>query len=259
MTMHNNNFDWVMAALQQRRARLVGEVVDTEAELHSIQGEREIELEELAQEDRAARTLAQLDDRAKHEIAEIDAAIQRLAEGTYGLCEGCGEPIARERLRVVPAARFCVDCAREQERSHPGTPPEESVQHPGRVPPDLRLLSDRELEQYVQEQVREDGRVDLDELRLVCRHGVVHLEGALPSEAEHSILLQLLTDVLGLEDVVDHLRSAEVLWEREARSKAERTAEPLPEREPSETEDIVESLEEGVEYVPPVSPTPEEE
>jgi DnaK suppressor protein len=259
MTMDNNDLDSVLAALQQRRALLVGEVVDTEAELHSIQEERESELEELAQEDRAARALAQLDDRAKHEIAEIDAAVQRLAEGTYGICEGCGERIARERLRAVPAARFCVDCAREQERSRPGTPPEEGAQHPGRVPPDLRLLSDRELEQYVREQVREDGRVDMDELRLVCRHGVVHLEGALPSAAEHSILLQLLTDILGLEDIVDHLQATEVLWEREERSKAERAAEPLPERELSETEDIVESLEEGVEYVPPVNPTPEEE
>lgn len=55
------------------------------------------------------------------------------------------------------------------------------------------------------------------------------------------------------------LQAAEVLWEREERSKAERATEPLPERESHGTEDIVESLEEGVDYVPPVSPTPAEE
>lgn len=49
------------------------------------------------------------------------------------------------------------------------------------------------------------------------------------------------------------------LWEREEQSKAERATELLPERESYGTEDIVESLEEGVDYVPPVSPTPEEE
>jgi RNA polymerase-binding transcription factor DksA len=204
--MNDREREWFMDALQRRRARLVGEVADTEAELHSIQEEREIELEEFAQEDRAARALAHLDDRAKHEMAEIDAALRRLAEGTYGVCEGCSARIAEERLRAMLATRLCVACAREQETARPGVPPEEEVRHPGFIPPDLRLLSDRELEEYVREQVREDGRIDLEELRLVCRHGVVHLEGALPSETEHSILLQLLTDVLGLEEIVDHLQ-----------------------------------------------------
>jgi DnaK suppressor protein len=257
--MNETEFNWFMQALQQQRAMLVGEVTDTEAELHSIQGEREIELEELAQEDRAARTLAQLDDRAKHEIAEIDAAMQRIAVGAYGVCEGCGEAIAIERLRAVPAARLCVDCASVQERTHPVTPPEDTVHHPGVVPSDLSLFSDQELEEYVREQVREDGRIDIDELRIVCRHGVVHLEGALPSEAEHSMLLQLLADVLGLEEIVDHVQIQEVLWEREERFKAEPKTEPFPARESFGTEDIIESVEEGVDYVPPISPTPEEE
>jgi DnaK suppressor protein len=257
--MNDRARDEFLDALQRQRARLVGEVADTEAELHSIQEERELELEEFAQEDRAARTLAQLDDRAKHEIAEIDAALRRIMEGTYGVCEGCGARIATERLRAVPATRFCVDCAREQERARPVVPPEEEVRHPGFVPADLRLLSDREIEEYVREQVREDGRVDLEELRLVCRHGVVHLEGALPSETEHSILLQLLTDVLGLEEIVDHIQVKELLWEQEEGAKAASEAAPLPGQEPYGTEDIVESLEEGLEYVPPVSPPPEEE
>jgi len=256
--MTNKNLEWFIDTLQRQRALLVGEVADTEKELRSIQEEREIELEELAQEDRAARALAHLDDRAKHEIVEIDAALQRLAEGTYGTCEGCHGPIAEARLRAVPATRFCIVCEREHEAVRPVVPPAEVVHHPGRVPPDLSAFSDRELEQYVREQVREDGRIDMDELRLVCRHGVVYVEGALPSAAEHSMLLQLLADVLGLEEIVDHVQVQEVLWEREDRAKAEPVTEPLPEQ-PYGTEDIVESLEEGIDYVPPVSPTPEEE
>jgi len=257
--MNEQHVDLFIDALQRQRAQLVGEVADAEAELHSIQAEREIELEEFAQEDRAARTLAQLDDRAKHEIEEIDAALQRIAERQYGICEGCGENIAEERLRAMPTARLCVDCAQEQELARPATAPEETASHPGHVPPDLNVFSDRELEEYVREQVRDDGRVDMDELRLVCRHGIVYVEGVLPSEAEHSILLQLLTDVLGLEDIVDHVQIKEVLWEREERTKSEQEAGPLPPREPYGTEDIVESLEEGTDYVPPITPNPEEE
>ena len=45
------------------------------------------------------------------ELAEIDAAIGRLATGTYGLCERCGEPIAPARLDARPLSRRCIDCA----------------------------------------------------------------------------------------------------------------------------------------------------
>jgi DnaK suppressor protein len=44
-------------------------------------------------------------------LAEIDAAIQRLASGTYGTCEHCGQPIAQARLEARPAASTCITCA----------------------------------------------------------------------------------------------------------------------------------------------------
>jgi RNA polymerase-binding transcription factor DksA len=42
------------------------------------------------------------------ELAEIDAAMRRLEDGTYGICEACGRPIEEERLEAVPWARLCV-------------------------------------------------------------------------------------------------------------------------------------------------------
>lgn len=48
---------------------------------------------------------------AKRELAEIDAAIARLAASEYGTCAGCLEPIPLDRLRVRPAATLCVACA----------------------------------------------------------------------------------------------------------------------------------------------------
>ncbi|HZN16351.1 MAG TPA: TraR/DksA C4-type zinc finger protein [Acidimicrobiales bacterium] len=42
------------------------------------------------------------------ELADVERALQRLDEGTYGRCEACGEPIEEERLEALPAARFCV-------------------------------------------------------------------------------------------------------------------------------------------------------
>ncbi len=53
---------------------------------------------------------------AREHLDEIDAAEQRLADGTYGECEGCGEPITPERLAVRPTARRCVRCAGATDR-----------------------------------------------------------------------------------------------------------------------------------------------
>jgi RNA polymerase-binding transcription factor len=42
------------------------------------------------------------------ELADVEHALARLADGTYGTCEACGSPIGDERLDAMPAARFCL-------------------------------------------------------------------------------------------------------------------------------------------------------
>ena len=42
------------------------------------------------------------------ELAELDRALGKIEEGTYGICEACGKPIPGERLEALPGARFCV-------------------------------------------------------------------------------------------------------------------------------------------------------
>ncbi len=44
-------------------------------------------------------------------VAEVEATIQRLEDGTYGICERCGHSIAKARLEARPAARTCISCA----------------------------------------------------------------------------------------------------------------------------------------------------
>ena len=48
---------------------------------------------------------------ARDQVAAIDAALRRLVEGRYGVCERCGQPIGAERLAARPAAATCVRCA----------------------------------------------------------------------------------------------------------------------------------------------------
>lgn len=49
--------------------------------------------------------------RAKAELAEVDAALERWDSGGYGVCTGCGSSIPVERLEVRPFAENCVPCA----------------------------------------------------------------------------------------------------------------------------------------------------
>jgi DnaK suppressor protein len=58
-----------------------------------------------------------LEENSEHVLTAIDAALGRIAEGTYGLCERCGQEIAQERLRAIPYATLCIDCKRKDERS----------------------------------------------------------------------------------------------------------------------------------------------
>jgi DnaK suppressor protein len=48
---------------------------------------------------------------ARGRLEDLDRALEQLAEGTYGVCEHCGDPIAPERLAARPAARTCITCA----------------------------------------------------------------------------------------------------------------------------------------------------
>jgi DnaK suppressor protein len=47
---------------------------------------------------------------AEAALSEIDAALQRVDEGSYGICERCAEPIWWERLEVLPMSRLCTPC-----------------------------------------------------------------------------------------------------------------------------------------------------
>lgn len=44
-------------------------------------------------------------------LTEVEAALAKFDDGTYGRCEGCGEPIAPARLEAKPEARLCITCA----------------------------------------------------------------------------------------------------------------------------------------------------
>ena len=53
---------------------------------------------------------------ARDNLELVQAAIKRIDEGTYGVCESCGKPIGKMRLQAFPRATLCMECKQRQER-----------------------------------------------------------------------------------------------------------------------------------------------
>ena len=51
-----------------------------------------------------------IDENYKEMIEQIDDALRKIDDETYGLCDRCGEPINRERLKAIPYATLCIEC-----------------------------------------------------------------------------------------------------------------------------------------------------
>jgi DnaK suppressor protein len=111
--------------LRQRRRQL-SEFVGDRLHRHGLQVHEEAGLPRRADDtddDAAASAMRDADvwglDRAARELALIDAAMERLVEGSYGVCVDCGETIQPERLAAYPEAARCAACQTALERKHP--------------------------------------------------------------------------------------------------------------------------------------------
>jgi DnaK suppressor protein len=102
--------------LLDMKNKLIGEI-DSE-----LRAERESNKDEgmdtydLASEERDREINFILSDRDRVKIKQIDDAIERVEDGTYGVCESCGLEIAEQRLDAMPLTRLCRDCQQDQER-----------------------------------------------------------------------------------------------------------------------------------------------
>jgi RNA polymerase-binding transcription factor DksA len=98
---------------------------------------REIEIIDAAQKEDMMRLADHLIERGLEEIKEINMALERMADGTFGICEICGKRIQSKRLKALPAARLCRECAGELEQV-------QSIQHH----PKDRVIDDGVLNEY---------------------------------------------------------------------------------------------------------------
>lgn len=107
-----------MSDFAEQRERLLARLAQLEARVGRLRSDLRHEVQPVEQdfEEQATQrenedVLGALDDAGRRELASIRAALSRIESGDYGRCRRCGEPIAPERLRVLPTALECIDCA----------------------------------------------------------------------------------------------------------------------------------------------------
>ena len=94
------------AISSKRLAELTSQDPFTDKERVNDNSSDDTEAYELSGHDRMTALIEEL----KTKIADIDAALARMQDGTYGICTQCGELIEEERLRIVPTTTLSIDC-----------------------------------------------------------------------------------------------------------------------------------------------------
>jgi DnaK suppressor protein len=114
----NSRFVEELAAMLRRKrsSLLLQEIVVSQSEADINLEDRESELEESAQKDRMTRLESHLSKRGQIMLRQIDEALERIDAGTFGECEQCGNEIGQGRLKAMPTAHLCIDCATELEK-----------------------------------------------------------------------------------------------------------------------------------------------
>ena len=108
------NFEQHRSRLESERKRLLEEWEQIQANVRPVEVRREGspfgKREEEATESFELEKRLALEQQLRDHLAEVEHALRKLDEGTYGLCDSCGQPIAPDRLEALPQASLCVNC-----------------------------------------------------------------------------------------------------------------------------------------------------
>ena len=115
-------FKALRSRLQKEKQRLLGEQEQLKGTGEGVGGFAEVRHEGSPfgkREDEATEVLElemrlALEKRIREQLAEIEHALDKLGQGTYGRCDSCNGPISMDRLEALPQARLCITCKAKQ-------------------------------------------------------------------------------------------------------------------------------------------------
>lgn len=106
----------VRKQLLRMRADLLREVSEAYVTCREIGQDGVPDIGDMSANAYSRDVLFNLGETQRRQILDIDAALERIAAGEYGVCQRCGETIAPRRMEVRPFSRFCIDCKTDIEK-----------------------------------------------------------------------------------------------------------------------------------------------
>jgi len=108
--------NFLKAKLLEKRRQLLAQLADGLSRTSGghVEGAGS-DLLDLAQDNEDRDSAYQMVEFGSTAVEQIENAIQKMDEGSYGICESCGEPIPAARLRALPSATYCVKCKEAME------------------------------------------------------------------------------------------------------------------------------------------------
>lgn len=118
------NFNILRSRLESERKRLTGELEQLTASVRPADERREGspfgKREEEATETLELEKRLALEKRLRGLLTEVEHALRKFEQGTYGQCDNCGQPIDPARLEALPQANLCLSCKAQQARNAKG-------------------------------------------------------------------------------------------------------------------------------------------
>ncbi len=111
------SFDRFKELLLKEKSRILREILKMEKEVSELR-ENEIvkDIGDMSLDNFSEELLIKLEERERKMLEEIERALEKINNGTYGICERCGEPIEEKRLEAKPYARYCISCRKKLEK-----------------------------------------------------------------------------------------------------------------------------------------------
>ena len=117
-------FNLLRSRLESERKRLIEELEQLKSAIRPADERREGspfgKREEEATESFELEKRLTLEKRIRGQLAEVEHALHKFEDGTYGLCDGCGQPIDPARLEALPQASLCLSCKARQAKNAKG-------------------------------------------------------------------------------------------------------------------------------------------
>ena len=119
------NLDLLHSRLKSEQKHLTEQLDQFEANIRPTEERREGspfgKREEEATESLELEKRLAVGKQVRDHLDEIEHALHKFKEGTYGLCDSCGNPIAPDRLEALPQASLCVECKAKNAKSRPSS------------------------------------------------------------------------------------------------------------------------------------------